>query len=266
MHSFIFLASLSLPLPPFCLFFTRSQDLVPRSSHSLAWPPFWINFHSPWTNQSRDFCCVPGSSLLPPPYWKARRPWERGCTKRPRRSKPDSHSHLLVWTYRVRRVDLNATRAFIWLSQRQHHLTDLNSNSKKIIIISSGSQRFVGFSGGAQTRYKKYPCKGSCKRKSYETICENIVSRYQTVVSSLPREAVFRRRRPKAHFMTGRTGSPVIKYKPIISLYHFINCSLSLFLSLSRGMDRHFCNISLLCQCFSHFWVVMHKNSSVKTF
>ena len=26
----------------------------------------------------RDFCCVPGSSLLPPPYWKARRPWGRG--------------------------------------------------------------------------------------------------------------------------------------------------------------------------------------------
>ena len=23
--------------------------------------------------------CVPGSSLLPPPYWKARRPWELGC-------------------------------------------------------------------------------------------------------------------------------------------------------------------------------------------
>ena len=23
--------------------------------------------------------CVPGSSLLLPPYWKARRPWERGC-------------------------------------------------------------------------------------------------------------------------------------------------------------------------------------------
>ena len=67
----------------------------------------------------------------------------------------------------------------------------------------------MGFSGGAQTRYKKYPCKGSCKRKSYETICENIVSPYQTLVSSLPREAVFRRRPLEAPFMTGRTGSPV---------------------------------------------------------
>ena len=26
--------------------------------------------------------CVPGSSLLPPPYWKARRPWGRGCLEK----------------------------------------------------------------------------------------------------------------------------------------------------------------------------------------
>ena len=40
---------------------------------------------------------------------------------------------------------------------------------------------------GDETRYKKYSCKGPCKGKSYETICENIVSRYQTLLSSLPR-------------------------------------------------------------------------------
>ena len=34
---------------------------------------------------------------------------------------------------------------------------------------------FLG--GGAETRYKKYSCKGTCKGKSYETIYENIVSR-----------------------------------------------------------------------------------------
>ena len=136
-------------------------------------------------------------------------------TKRPRRSKPDAHSHLLVWTYSQRRVGLYATWAFLWVSQRQHHLTDLNSNNKtnyrvtpmieslRTTQIASGSQRLVGFSGGAETRYKKYPCKGSCKRKSYETICENIVSRYQTLVSSLPRMTVFRHRRPKTEFMTG---------------------------------------------------------------
>ena len=54
-------------------------------------------------------------------------------TKRSQRSKRDAQSHLLVWTYRERRVGLNATRAFLWVSQRQHHLTDLHSNNKKII-------------------------------------------------------------------------------------------------------------------------------------
>ena len=42
-------------------------------------------------------------------------------TKRPRRSKPDAHSHLLVWTFRERRVGLYAMPAFLWVSQRQHH-------------------------------------------------------------------------------------------------------------------------------------------------
>ena len=58
---------------------------------------------------------------------------------------------------------------------------------------------FLG--GGAETRYKMYSCKCPCKGKSYETICENIVSGYQTLVSSLPRVAVFIHRR----------GSPVNK-------------------------------------------------------
>ena len=56
-----------------------------------------------------------------------------------------------------------------------------------------------GRAGDAETRYKKYPCKGSCKGKSHETICENIFSRYQTLVSSLPREAVFLPQRPKTN-------------------------------------------------------------------
>ena len=46
-------------------------------------------------------------------------------------------------------------------------------------------------SGGAEARYKKYSCKGPCKGKSYETTCQDIVSRYQTLVSSLPRETVY---------------------------------------------------------------------------
>ena len=67
-----------------------------------------------------------------------------------------------------------------------------------------------GFLGGAETRYKKYSCKG----KSYETICENIVSRYQTLVSSLPRGTVFLHRRPKTEFITGQPwkGQPSNKH------------------------------------------------------
>ena len=55
---------------------------------------------------------------------------------------------------------------------------------------------------------KKYPCNGPCERKSFETICENIVSRYQILVSSLPRETTFRHRRPNAEFMTGPHRQP----------------------------------------------------------
>ena len=126
-------------------------------------------------------------------------------------------------------------------------------------IPSSGSQRFVGFSGGAQTRYKKYPCKGSCKRKSYETICVNIVSRYQNLVSSLPREAVFRRRRPKAHFMTGRTGSPVkriklncfIGFHMWIPISHYPRVTLTQLWTTRRSL--------LICCCFCCFLMTTHK-------
>ena len=58
--------------------------------------------------------------------------------------------------------------------------------------------------GGGETRYKKYSFKGPCKGKSYGTTCENIVSRYQTLVSSLPRGTVFLHRRPKTEFISGQ--------------------------------------------------------------
>ena len=89
MHSFLLLASLfkcasepyEFAFATILFVFHQSQDLVPRSSHSLSWLPFWINFHPPWTNRSRDFCCVPGSSPEDPPFWKSlrKRPWGRGC-------------------------------------------------------------------------------------------------------------------------------------------------------------------------------------------
>ena len=59
-------------------------------------------------------------------------------TKLPRRSKPDAHSHLLVWTYRERRVGLYATWAFLWVSQRQHHQVTFvfNSNNDKTYKVT----------------------------------------------------------------------------------------------------------------------------------
>ena len=86
----------------------------------------------------------------------------------------------------------------------------------------------MGFSGGAETRYKKYPCKGPCKgpckRKSYETICENVVSWYQTLVFSLPRKTIFWHPRPKTEFMTGPYRQPSnqpYKIRKIHKLLHF---------------------------------------------
>ena len=72
-----------------------------------------------------------------------------------------------------------------------------------------------GFLGGG-TRYKEYSCKGPCKGKSYETICENIVSRYQTLVSSFPRGTVFLHRRPKTEFIIGQPWQPSKKLCKIL--------------------------------------------------
>ena len=70
-----------------------------------------------------------------------------------------------------------------------------------------------GFLGEAEMRYKKYSRRCPCKEKSYETICEKIVSRYQILVSSLPLGAVFLHRRPKTEFITGPPGQPSNKVK-----------------------------------------------------
>ena len=101
-----------------------------------------------------------------------------------------------------------------------------------------------GFSRGSADEVQKYPCKGSCKRKSYETICENTVSRYQNLVSSLPREAVFRRRQPKAHFMTGRTGSPVKRKKSTPTSKVYSKYTLQIIL-------RVYCNS---CSTLGVYW------------
>ena len=64
---------------------------------------------------------------------------------------------------------------------------------------------FLRGGGGAETRYKKYSCKGN----SYETICENIVSRYQTLVPSFLREVVFLHRRERTLAKTSNATAPL---------------------------------------------------------
>ena len=93
----------------------------------------------------------------------------------------------------------------------------------------------MGFSGRAKTRFKKCPCNGPCKRKSYETICENIVFRYQTLVSSLPRETTFRHRRPKADFKTETSNHTLSPGKLML----LTNCKT--YFQFQRGLrDVHF--------------------------
>ena len=64
-----------------------------------------------------------------------------------------------------------------------------------------------GFFRGSADEVQKVSVKGFVQ-EIYETICENIVSQYQTLVSSLSRETTFRHGRPKAHFMTGPHRQP----------------------------------------------------------
>ena len=65
------------------------------------------------------------------------------------------------------------------------------------------------FFRGSGDEVQKVSVQGFVQEKIlYETICKNIVSRYQTLVSSLPRMTVFRHRRPKIEFLTGLAGQP----------------------------------------------------------
>ena len=109
-----------------------------------------------------------------------------------------------------------------------------------------------GNSGGAETRYKKYPCKGSSKRKSYETICENIVSRYQTHVSSLPRMTVFRLRRPKNEFMTGLAGQP--SNKLIVTWLMIFRDTL---LSILVFVNETYCLFTCFTELYLFYWLLV---------
>ena len=60
-----------------------------------------------------------------------------------------------------------------------------------------------GFFRGSADEVQKVSVQGFVQ-EIYETICENIVSQYQTLVSSLPAGIVFLHRRPKTEFITGQ--------------------------------------------------------------
>ena len=96
-----------------------------------------------------------------------------------------------------------------------------NVNCVWVCMQTHGGGGGGGGGGGAEARYKKYLCKGPCKEKSNENTCENIVSQYQTFVSSLLRVFVFLRRRPKTRNYNGAcpTGSQVTSHMAQCS-YH----------------------------------------------
>ena len=145
-------------------------------------------------------------------------------TKRPRRSKPDAHSHLLVWTHRERRVGLYATWAFLWVSQRQHHL---NFRATPMIESLRTTQiaffRFAtpcGFFRGSGDEVQKVSVYGSVQEKLiWNHLWEHRFS-VPDPRAFPPPETTFRHRRPKAHFMTGRTGSPVINAKEEVEFHN----------------------------------------------
>ena len=67
---------------PFVLHFVCWQLSYPDFSHLIPCRHFekiCIFVHPRWTNLDHVICCVPVSSQDPPPYWKPRRPWVRGC-------------------------------------------------------------------------------------------------------------------------------------------------------------------------------------------
>ena len=150
------------------------------------------------------------------------------------------------------------------LEQWQYLLSDsydriASNNTNSLLQVRNAFWVFQrGEGGGAETRYKKYSCKSPCKRKSYETICENIVARYQTLVSSIPREAVFLHRRPKTEFMTGLPGSPVMNNKTIIEFGFRIIWRV---MAISEGVILLGYRISLFFIRILTFWNRKYKYS-----
>ena len=73
-------------------------------------------------------------------------------------------------------------------------------------ILNRQNEPIGSYDKRTTTPIKATNCKKECEAKiTVENIfCENIVSRYQTLVSSLPQGTVFLHRRPKTDFITGK--------------------------------------------------------------
>ena len=69
--------------------------------------------------------------------------------------------------------------------QKNYRVTPIIESLRTMHIAFFRFATPSGFLGGRRQGTKRILCKGPCKGKSYETICENIVSWYQTLVSSL---------------------------------------------------------------------------------
>ena len=100
-----------------------------------------------------------------------------------------------------------------------------------------------GFLRGTETRYKKYSCKSPCKGKSYETICENIVSRYQILVPSVPRGDRFSAQTTENriyNWAAVKRGSPVNRFHVAMGL--FSNRSQKTSIKCDKNIDTLACN------------------------
>ena len=90
-------------------------------------------------------CCVPGSSLLPPPYWKTRRPWGRGW-----------HSPFNCYSNIETELQTSSRKSSFFRNMQSMTLesvsfvADMNSN-KKIVIV-----RIHIFRVGILTFLKEY--------------------------------------------------------------------------------------------------------------
>ena len=93
---------------------------------------------------------------------------------------------------------------------------------------------------------------------------ENIVSQYQTLMSSLPRETTFRRWRPKAEFMTGPHRQP--SKKPQKSNVNAMNLSQNSQYLWNIVFSRRsiWVSLELICRWTQHFTKIDQEKCKIE--